>query len=325
MCLAFKSSLLLFMGYNKDMKKTVLTFTALVSLLICGCNILPTPKKKTSTSVPGSDTTTQATTQSSGQSTTGVDPTDPTESSDTSTPTSSTTTTSSTTPTPPDPGDYYAECEGLEGTALASKLYSINQPKNPSYDWERYEQADEALDDSSSILSLYTRHNIPKSGHCGTYSWETWNREHIWTQTLWPKSKTDNHNIFACEGQINGYRSDLIFDEGGDVVTVFGHTTGCKMVKNTSFEPCDEAKGEVARAVMYGAVMYEYDITKEIKSVELALKWHLEHPITERDVKRNEVVYGNQGNRNPFVDKPSYACKIYGSTNSTTKQLCGLN
>ena len=223
------------------------------------------------------------------------------------------------------PEGYYSQCEGLTGSSLQAKLKSINAPKNPSYDWSRYEDADEALDDSSSILCIYTRHNIPKSNHCEDYAWDKWNREHVWTQSAYPASKSDNHNIFACEGQINNYRGNLPYDEGGIVVTVFGHTTGCKMVSSVSFEPCDEAKGEIARAVMYGTVMYSYTMTQEIKSIELALKWHLEHPNTERDIRRNNVVYGNQGNRNPFVDHPEYACKIWGNTNSATKALCGGN
>lgn len=218
---------------------------------------------------------------------------------------------------------YYKQCEGLSGSALQSKLLSINKPKSPSYDWERYEDADEALDDSTSILSIYTRHNIKKSNHCGNYAWDKWNREHIWTQSAFPKSASDNHNIFACEGQINGYRSNKPFAMGGNTVVVFGHTTGCKQTGST-FEPCDEAKGEVARSVMYGTVMYSYTMTQEIDSIYLALQWHIEHPITERDTRRNEIVYGNQGNRNPFVDHPEYACKIWGNTNDQTRAICNM-
>ena len=221
------------------------------------------------------------------------------------------------------PDGYYTACDNLSGSALQSKLLSINKPKSTSYDWSRYEDADEALDDSSSILSLYTRHNIKKSSHCGNYAWDKWNREHIWTQTQYPASASDNHNIFACEGKINGERSDKPFAEGGNTVTVFGHTTKCKQT-STTFEPCDEAKGEVARAIMYGTVMYSYTMTQEIDSIALALKWHLQHPNTERDVRRNNVVYQNQGNRNPFVDHPEYACKIWGTTNSTTRSLCKM-
>lgn len=340
------------------MKKSfVFTSFALLSLILSGCNTTsPSKKKKSSKSSPlssglvisssseTSDTSdssyipvtsisgtsvapsTGTTIPTSTGTSTSVGPT-----STSSSPTSTTTATSTSAPTPstsstsaPGPTDYWSQCDGLEGTALQAKIRQVNPWKSRSYDWSRYEDADEALDDSTSILSLYTRHNIKKSNHCGSYSWTTWNREHIWTKSAWSDSKEDNHNIFACEGQINQYRGDKIFAEGGNVVVVFNHTTGCKQT-NTTFEPCDEAKGEVARSVMYGAVMYSRDLTGEIQSIALALKWHLEHPNTARDLRRNDVVYANQGNRNPFVDRPEYACRIWGGTNSETKALCGMN
>ena len=220
--------------------------------------------------------------------------------------------------------EYYKECAGLSGSDLQDKLKAINPAKSPDYDWSRYEDADEALDDPTSVLCIYTRHNIKKNMHCGSYSWDRWNREHVWTQSAYPKSASDNHNIFACEGQINNYRGNKPFAVGGTTVVVFGHTTGCKQTDKT-FEPCDEAKGEIARAVMYGTVMYSYNMTLEIDSIYLALKWHLEHPITKRDTRRNEVVYKNQGNRNPFVDHPEYACKIWGNANAETRSICGGN
>lgn len=289
-------------------KNSSIFIVTLIALLLTSCKGTPSKKKKSS-SYSGEFTSVTSGTSSSG----------PTSASTTSSSTSSSTPQSSTEPLPP--GDYYKECEGLTGSALQAKLKEINPPKNPSYEWERYEDADEAEDDSTSILCLYTRHNIKKSNHCGEYAWDKWNREHIWTQSKYPRSAADNHNIFACEGQINNYRGNLPFAEGGTTVVVFDHTTGCKKTSST-FEPCDEAKGEVARSVMYGTVMYSYTMTQEIESIALALKWHLEHPITTRDVKRNEVVYKNQGNRNPFVDHPEYACHIWGSTNAQTQALC---
>lgn len=327
------------------MKKS-LAFTsfALISLLLSGCNLSsPGQKKKPKSSSilssnisltskgDSSDTESSGDRPSTSISGTSIEPptssSDPTSTTGTTTGTSTGTSTSSpisTSTSTPDPEDYWYKCEGLEGTALSAKIKEVNPWKSKSYDWSRYEDADEALDDSTSILSLYTRHNIKKSNHCGSYAWDKWNREHIWTQSAWPDSDTDNHNIFACEGQINGYRSNKIFAEGGSTVEVFGHVTGCKQTDST-FEPCDEAKGEVARSVMYGAVMYSRELTGEIQSVYLALKWHLEHPNTARDLRRNDVVYNNQGNRNPFVDHPEYACKIWGGTNSETKAICGMN
>ena len=325
--------------------KLIVTISSIV-LLLCACrggrgrgseSSIPLPWVSSSTTVtPTTGDTTQGgssgtTATSQASSTTGTTQSGSSSGTSSTSPSSSSSSSSSITPTSVTPSTsssapahYYDQCEGLSGSDLANKLYSINTPKSPSYDWSRYEDADEALDDSTSILCVYTRHNIKKSSHCGTYAWDKWNREHVWTQSLYPASDKDNHNIFACEGQINNYRGNLIFDEGGTVVTVFGHVTECKLISNVSFEPCDAAKGEIARSVMYGTVQYKYTMTNEIKSIALALKWHLQHPITERDIRRNEVVYGNQGNRNPFVDHPEYACRIWGNTNSETRSLCGM-
>ena len=66
------------------------------------------------------------------------------------------------------------------------------------------------------------------------------------------------------------------------------------------------------------------------------LKWNLQYaPNRSKDAalalrveqNRNQIIgieTRGQGNRNPFIDHPEYACKIWGSTNSTTKQICGM-
>ena len=212
---------------------------------------------------------------------------------------------------------YYSQADGLSGSTLRSKLASFNKPNNKSYDWSRYEAADEAQDDSTSILSIYTRHNIKKSNHCGNYAWDKWNREHVYTQTAFPSSDDDNHNIFACEGQINGYRGNLKFAEvknttGSKRVVVFGHTTDCYMITNQYFEPCDEAKGEIARACLYCSVYYGYDLNDIFDSINTCLKWNATYTVTPREIYRNNIVNNLQGNRNPFTDRPSYAKAIYG-------------
>ena len=208
---------------------------------------------------------------------------------------------------------YYASCDNLYGDELAAALAKFNKPTSPNYNWSRYESADEAENDSTSILSLYTRHTIKKSNHCGDYSWTTWNREHVYTQTAFPNSASDNHNIFACEGKINQIRDNDKFADLPNVSKteeVFGHDTGCKS-SGGKFEPCDAAKGEVARAVLYCTIYYGYNITQIFDSTATCLKWHAQHPVTAREIYRNNKVNNMQGNRNPFVDHPSYANKIY--------------
>lgn len=211
---------------------------------------------------------------------------------------------------------YYSAADGKTGSQLRNALADFNKPTSPSYDWSRYEAADEAQDDSNSILCVYTRHNIPKNGHCGSYSWNTWNREHVYTQSKFPNSDKDNHNIFACEGQINNTRGNLPYDEvqgksGASRISEFGHTTDCYYISGTSFEPCDEAKGEIARACLYCTIYYGYDLSQIFVDKNIALKWNAMYPVTAREIYRNNVVYTLQGNRNPFIDHPSYAQKIY--------------
>jgi endonuclease I len=210
---------------------------------------------------------------------------------------------------------YYSTCEGKTGSELETALKNINKPKSTSYNWSRYEAADEAENASNYILCLYTRTNKAKSAHVGSYSWETWNREHIYPQGAFPASDTDNHNIFACEGQINNVRGSKSFGEvthnSSNQVSVHGHTTDC-YTTSSYFEPCDEAKGEVARAVMYTSIYYGFKINQIFQSVDLCLKWHEEHPVTNRDIYRNNTVYSLQGNRNPFVDHPEWANAIWG-------------
>ena len=211
--------------------------------------------------------------------------------------------------------EYYSSCEGKTGIALKSALATFNKPKTPSYDWSRYEAADEAQDDSTSIFCLYTRHNIKKNKHVGSYSWDTWNREHVFTQSAFPKSATDNHNIFACEGLINNERGNKPFaelkDKGGSRVSVHGHVTDCYQTSSL-FEPCDEAKGEVARACLYVSVYHGYNLSSIFDSVDTCLKWNATYTVTPREIYRNNIVQGLQGNRNPFIDHPSYAKLIYG-------------
>lgn len=211
---------------------------------------------------------------------------------------------------------FYSTCDGKTGSDLKSTLASFNKPTNTSYDWSRYEAADEAQDDSTSIFCIYTRHNIKKSAHVGSYSWDTWNREHVYTQSAFPRSASDNHNIFACEGQINNTRGNLKYaevkDNGGTRISEFGHTTDCYYIANTAFEPCDEAKGEVARACLYCSVYYGYDLNDIFDSINTCLKWNAMYTVSPREIYRNNIVQGLQGNRNPFVDHPSYAQAIYG-------------
>jgi endonuclease I len=55
------------------------------------------------------------------------------------------------------------------------------------------------------------------------------------------------------------------------------------------------------------------------------LSWNLRYPVKDREQRRNSGAEYLQGNRNPFIDHPEYACKIWGGYNQATRQVCGGN
>ena len=48
-------------------------------------------------------------------------------------------------------------------------------------------------------------------------------------------------------------------------------------------------------------------------SINLFVKWARLDPVSEKEIKRNDAVYGIQGNRNPFIDHPELFEYIWGN------------
>lgn len=103
--------------------------------------------------------------------------------------------------------------------------------------------------------------------------------------------------------------------------------------KGHYFEPLDVIKGDCARIIMYLWVAYhdEYGsnlpgITNVFESIDVMLQWHLNDEPSQIEINRNNYAQNSkQGNRNPFVDHPEYACKIWGASASPeTQKRCGM-
>ena len=183
----------------------------------------------------------------------------------------------------------------------------------------------------SNIITIYARTSLKKSAHVSGST--GWNREHSFPQSkMSGNCEKDNHIIFASDCQVNGTRSNYRLGElniSPNVEDSYGNKTVCKIGKKDGeqmFDPGDTiARGMVARATMYANVLYGLSVTSNFESYETLLKWHLTYEVDDFDLKRNETVYKLQKNRNPFVDHPEYACKIWGTKSAETKRLCGLN
>jgi hypothetical protein len=93
------------------------------------------------------------------------------------------------------------------------------------------------------------------------------------------------------------------------------------------FEPIDEYKGDFARTYFYMATRYYGEDAgwtgSEMVSgaqprpwaKEMLLAWHRKDTVSHKEINRNNAVFAYQKNRNPFIDKPVFAEKIWGTLN----------
>jgi deoxyribonuclease-1 len=131
------------------------------------------------------------------------------------------------------------------------------------------------------------------------------NIEHTWPQSLGARgtAKSDLHHLFPTKSDVNSTRSNFPFCE---VVSAKWSGGGSKMGKDehgtTCFEPPDEHKGNVARAMFYFSIRYNYPIDEAQE--EVLRKWHHESPVDSEELLRHDEIVKVQKNINIFVVNP---------------------
>ena len=240
------------------------------------------------------------------------------------------------------PDGYYDPSEGLYGIELKTALYEIindHDSQNNSSLWTHFQSTD--MKTNSKVWDMYS--DIPDgtppyeftfvTDQCGNYSQEgdCYNREHSWPSSWYNDNypmKTDLFHIYPTDGYVNNRRANYPFGEVGTSTWVSenGSKVGsCSYpdCEGTIFEPIDEYKGDFARTYFYMSTRYlgedsGWDANQmvdgaELKplAVNLLMDWHESDPVSEKELDRNEVVYEIQGNRNPYIDHPEYADRVW--------------
>lgn len=191
------------------------------------------------------------------------------------------------------------------------------------------------------------------SQQCGNYNGEgvCYNREHLIPQSYFDNyaidpMKNDAFHVIPSDGYVNGQRNNLPFGRVNSAT--YTSTNGSKKGSNlnsgysagysgTVFEPIDEFKGDIARSFFYFATRYEnimsnfYNTangsTTEAKAMfdgsnnkvfsdtflNILITWHLNDPVSAKEIAINNRVYQHQGNRNPYIDHPEYVCQIWST------------
>ena len=230
-----------------------------------------------------------------------------------------------------DAATYYNSIDpNATPTALLASLRTLNNNKRlylPGYNGMRsYFSTTDPGSSSSQVRSFY-------SGKSSSYS--NMNREHVW-----PFSKLvinsgdrgvndiekDMHMIRPTLTSENSSRGNSFFVEGKKDSSA-GWDPGMETWGDATY------RGDAARIIFYCVIAdnglslvdkeSDYNSNHTMGKLSDLLKWNLQYSVQERENVRNEQVEKLQGNRNPFIDHPEYACKIWGNTNATTKSICG--
>lgn len=246
---------------------------------------------------------------------------------------------------------YYSQLHSLSGYELKTELKQILKQTHHDRGYSALfniyfkSDVDNSYDNDGSIMDMYSenpngRDPYVYSGQkdkCGQYRHESdcFNREHIFPQGTFHKHypmRSDFFHIYPTDGKVNNHRGNLPFGEVTDA-----HWTsrnGSKVGTNTFgkyrgqvFEPIDEFKGDIARALLYFATRYEDRVTSWHHPmlngtndqvycnwfIKLLLKWHNQDPVSRHEIQRNQAGYEFQGNRNPYIDHPEWVEKIWNN------------
>ncbi len=142
------------------------------------------------------------------------------------------------------------------------------------------------------------------------------NCEHSWPQSAFNSldpMMSDMHHLFPTHGSANSARSNYPF---GDVVSNTswesgGSRRGQSAEGSTVFEPRDVHKGDVARVMFYFITRY-WNCEGWMNSAqeEDLRAWTYQDPVSQKEIDRNNGIFGYQQNRNPFVDHPYFLERI---------------
>ncbi|MCK8479473.1 endonuclease [Psychroserpens algicola] len=184
-------------------------------------------------------------------------------------------------------------------------------------------------------------------GTLGTAEGQRYNREHTIPQSSFNSGspmRNDAHFVIPSDKYVNAQRGNLPY---GIVNTSLQHdeySNGSLRGENINsgvvagysgdvFEPIDEFKGDIARLYFFFVTRYEDQMTGfnyvmfdgsasqaiDQPFLDMLYDWHVNDPVSQRELDRNNAIFAQQNNRNPFIDNPQFVFDIWQSTLSVNE------
>ena len=251
------------------------------------------------------------------------------------------------------PQEYYQEANGKSSEQLKEALYQIISnhvvfpyTSSSTDTWDILQLSDQDPQNHDNMILIYTGRSQDKGYRDGTGNYSqyengngtqnnSWNREHVWPKSHGFPDENDNaytdvHNLKPSDRSVNSSRGTKDYDYGG---SQHSEATEC-LTDSDSWEPSDSVKGDIARILFYMVVRYDpgYDHDNNSFDLELVdyttpgnndpilgklsslIQWHIDDPVDDFEINRNEIIFGFQQNRNPFIDHPNLVNFLWGES-----------
>ena len=239
------------------------------------------------------------------------------------------------------PQEYIAP--NLTGENLLQYIlqeYSVSNPLgyNGARD-QMYSSIDKV---NGQIIGVYTGYTITSNNRTDAFN-KGINTEHVWPQGLFDKNEPmrgDIHHIFPTRIEANSARSNYPFDEIPDnqtdkwfylsnesnVIPSSNIDLYSELDNGRAFEPREDFKGNVARAIFYFWSVYQNrTVVKDDVSFFNGMKdvlydWHKHDPVDEMEWNRSLGAEQVQGNKNPFVHDSTLVDRVYFGGQAVTNE-----
>jgi endonuclease I len=238
---------------------------------------------------------------------------------------------------------------GLSGQALIDALADEFRPNSVlSYGDARDELYGDIDRVNDSLYGVYTRFGIAMTPGADPSS-DAFSKG-INTEHTWPRSKgadngnpeSDMHHLFPTREQVNSARASLPFGEINDNATnqwyYLGFQTSStptasirdfysELLSNQRFEPREDHKGNVARAMFYFYTVYRQEADAEDPNffppqIDDMCNWNALDPVDSRELERTLAIAEFQdGKVNPFVTDCNLVKRAYCPDLSTINCL----
>ena len=138
---------------------------------------------------------------------------------------------------------------------------------------------------------------------------------------------------FPTPGQYAGYPIPP-----NPVLDKLGTSNATGVIIPIAFEPAAAVKGDIARSYFYILTRYQNELSNwmslntgsgiekvvdgantiypsfNLPYLAMMYNWHIADPVDAKESRRNDLVYSQQSNRNPFIDHPEYVALTWQCT-----------